>query len=49
MAYTQCHACKTVVHFKPVDLVEFNKRFVNGSEPIYCLKCFKERETRKQS
>lgn len=49
MAYVKCRDCERMVHFKPVDVVEFNKRFIDGDEPIYCLKCFKEREKKKQT
>jgi hypothetical protein len=44
MPYVKCHDCRKMVHFKPVNLVEFNKRFVDGNEPIYCVTCFKKRE-----
>jgi hypothetical protein len=44
MPYVKCSDCKTMVHFKPIDLTEFNKRFIEGNEPAYCLNCFKKRE-----
>lgn len=44
MPYVKCSDCNTVIHFKPVNLTEFNKRFIEGNEPIYCLNCFKKRE-----
>lgn len=47
MAYVKCHDCKTMVHFKPVDIVDFDKKFVQGNEPIYCLSCYKKREEKK--
>lgn len=47
MAYVKCHDCQTMVHFKPVDIVDFDKKFVQGNEPIYCLSCYKKRMENK--
>lgn len=47
MPYVQCKDCKTMVHFKPIDIKEFNKRFVEGNEPVYCFKCFRKREEKE--
>ncbi len=44
MAYVQSPDCKTMVHFKPIDVDDFNKRFVENNESIYCLNCFKKKE-----
>lgn len=48
MAYVSCSGCKTIVHFSVKDIVEFNNRFVDGKEPIYCIRCFKKGEKIKQ-
>lgn len=49
MSYVKCHDCGSMVHFKPFDIVEFNKRFIDNKEPIYCLSCFKKREEKANS
>ncbi len=49
MAYVKCHDCGQMVHFKPIDVIEFHKKYVKNNEPIYCSKCFKNRGENKKS
>lgn len=48
MACIQCHDCKIDIHFTPIDVVEFTKRFVDGNEPVYCVSCWKKRESKEK-
>jgi hypothetical protein len=38
-----------MIHFKPINTTEFNKRFIDKKEPAYCLSCFKKREVENKS
>lgn len=51
MSYVKCHKCKTMVHFKPLDVVKFEERFVQKGEPVYCYSCFmkKNEENREKA
>ena len=42
MAYVECDKCKKVIHIRPLNVTEFNKRFIEGKDPVYCMKCFKD-------
>lgn len=44
MTYVKCSSCSVTVHFRPIDVKEFNRRFVDGDEPVYCFNCFKKKE-----
>jgi hypothetical protein len=41
--FVNCHSCKTLMHVHPIDDEDFNKRYVEGDEPIYCRTCWKEK------
>lgn len=49
MTYVKCYDCNTTIHFTPVDVIEFNKRFVEKNEAIYCFSCFKKQEEKKNN
>jgi hypothetical protein len=49
MTYLKCSGCDAMVHFKPIDVKEFNKRFIDEKEPAYCLSCFKKRAVENKS
>lgn len=44
MSYVKCHDCDTTIHVRPLNVEAFEKRFVEGNEPVYCLFCFNKRK-----
>lgn len=44
MAYVPCSTCKVVIHVRPLNVDDFHDSFVEGQEPVYCVKCFKRKE-----